>query len=60
MPDWDKHIESSCYSRSVAKLECENRHKWDAGGFFEYGGWFFDDDDEAMCTECGKEGEIQP
>jgi len=39
---------------------CSNcGHQWNARMFYELGGWFYKDDDEALCPECGHEGQAR-
>lgn len=43
-----------CQNGSCRNYNC----KWTATMFDELGGAFFQDDNEAVCKFCGKEGEI--
>jgi hypothetical protein len=38
--------------------ECELGHKWTANMYTELGGFFFCNDDNSACPECGNESVI--
>jgi hypothetical protein len=44
-------------SEDIIPLQCPNcAHLWPAPMFFELGGWFYYDDEDAFCPKCNTEG----
>ena len=45
------------YSEDNVVHVCPNDHEWEVPMFYELGGWFYFDDDDQFCPECGEAGD---
>lgn len=42
------------YSNEEIEQECNNGHTWNAKMCFDMGAWFYINEDDDLCPECGE------